>query len=168
MAQVAPVVRDLDTHHLFTTPANLKAWEARRLEVRQRILFSAGLFPMPEKTPLNAVVTGEFDGGDFLVQNIALESRPGFYLCGNLYKPKSGKGPFPAIVNPHGHWTNGRKEMQPDVEIAPPVPGKMGLGRGNLVAIGVNLARHGMVCFAYDAVGTTILRRQNTTNSRLT
>src|SRR5258708_34255892 len=42
--------------------------------------------------------------------------------------------------------------MQPDVSKADP-KGKMGDGRGNLVSIGVNLARQGFVVFAYDAVG---------------
>lgn len=144
--------RDLDTHHLFSPPDSLSAWETRRAELRRQVLFSAGLWPMPPKTALNPRVTGKVDAEDYTIENVALETRPGFFLCGNLYRPKGKKGPYPGIVNPHGHWIHGRLEMQPDVPKADP-NGKMGDGRGNLVAIGVNLARQGFVVFAYDAVG---------------
>jgi hypothetical protein len=144
--------RNLDTHHLFTPPVTKSAWEARKQELRRQILFSAGLWPMPEKTPLNPLVTGKVEGSDYTIENVAIETRPGFYLCGNLYRPKGKRGPFPAIANPHGHWSNGRLEMQADVPKADP-SGKMGEGRGNLVAIGVNLARQGFVVFAYDMAG---------------
>jgi hypothetical protein len=152
-AQAAPKPRDLDTHHLFTPPGSREAWEARKKELRQRILFSAGLWPMPKKTPLNPRVTGKIVMADYTVENVALETLPGFYLCGNLYRPKGRVGRTAAIVNPHGHWANGRLEMQPDVPIASPPPAAPADGRGNLVSIGVNLAKQGFVVFAYDAVG---------------
>jgi len=96
---------------------------------------------------------GVIDGPDFTVESVAIETRPGFFLCGSLYRPKGRTGPFPAIVNPHGHWTHGRLEQQPDVPPAAPPPAPPAPGRGDLVAIGVNLARQGYVVFAYDAVG---------------
>src|SRR5262249_51522124 len=143
--------RNLDTHHLFTPPSDKKVWTARAKALREQILFSSGLLPMPEKTPLNPRVTGKIDGPDYTIENVALETMPGFYLCGNLYRPKT-KGKHPGIANPHGHWANGRLEIQPDVERATK-DGKMGEGKGNLVSIGVNLARQGHVVFAYDMVG---------------
>jgi dienelactone hydrolase len=152
MTAAAETPRTLDTHHLFSPPVTKSAWEARKQELRHQILFSAGLWPMPEKTPLNPLFTGKIEGPDYIIENVAIETRPGFFLCGNLYRPTGKKGPFPAIANPHGHWSNGRLEMQPDVPKADP-NGKMGEGRGNLVAIGVNLARQGHVVFAYDMAG---------------
>lgn len=145
--------RDLDTHHLFQRPASRKAWEARREEVRRRILFSAGLWPMPEKTPLHPRVTGRTIGPDYVIENVAIETLPGFYLCGNVYLPRGKRGPFPGIVNPHGHWGAGRLTMEPDVPRADPPPAPPAPGKANLVAIGVSLARQGFVCFAYDMVG---------------
>ncbi len=149
----AAPVRDLNTHHCMVPPSSLAEWEARRVELRRRILVSAGLWPMPEKTPLAPRVTGRIEGDGFIVENVAIETLPGFWLCGNLYLPKGKRGPFPAIANPHGHWSNGRLEIQADVEKAPPPPGKMGEGRANLPAIGVDLAREGFIVFAYDMVG---------------
>lgn len=155
MASARPdeAARTLDTHHLFTPPATRQAWEARRKQLRTQVLFSAGLWPMPDKTPLHPLVTGRVEGPDYTIQNVAIETMPGFYLCGNLYEPKGKKGPFPGIVNPHGHWNNGRLEIEPDVPKAAPPPAKPAPGRANLVAIGVNLARQGFVVFAYDMVG---------------
>ncbi len=149
----APKPRDLNTRHLFQPPADRKTWEARRAELRRRILFSAGLWPMPEKTPLNPRITGRTIGPDYVIENVYIETVPGFYLCGNVYLPRGKKGPFPGIVNPHGHWAQGRVRMEPDVPKAAPPPAAPAPGRGNLVAIGVSLARQGFVCFAYDMVG---------------
>lgn len=146
-------VRDLNTHHLFSPPATRESWEARKKALREQILFSAGLWPMPAKTPLHPRVTGRIDGPDYTIENVAIETLPGFYMSGSLYRPKGKTGPFPGIANPHGHWANGRLEMQPDVPLAKPAPAKMGDGRGNLVSIGVNLARQGHIVFAYDCVG---------------
>ena len=145
--------RDLDSHHLFSTPSSRSAWEQRKKELRQQILFSAGLWPMPKKCALNPRVTGRIDAPDYTIENVAIETLPGFYLCGNLYKPKGRIGRVPGIVNPHGHWVNGRLEIEPDVPIAAPPPAPPAPGSGNLVSIGVNLARQGFVVFAYDAVG---------------
>jgi len=153
VAQTQQAVRDLNTHHIFVPPSSLASWKARREELRTRILVSAGLWPMPKKCPLRPRITGRIEGPDFIVENVAIETLPGFYLCGNLYRPKLGHGPFPGIVNPHGHWAHGRLEMEPDVPDAQPPPAPPAAGRANLVAIGVNLARQGHVVFAYDMSG---------------
>lgn len=148
-----PGARTLDTHHLFALPRSNSEWEKRREEIQRRILFGAGLLPMPERTPLNARVTGRYEGADFVVENVVLTTRPGFYLCGNLYRPKNGKGPFPAIVNPHGHWKDGRLHQEEDVPAPKSLAEKPAAGRANLTGIGVNLARRGFICFSYDMVG---------------
>jgi len=149
----ATATRDLDTHHLFTPPETRGAWEARAKELRSQILFAAGLDPLPEKTPLNPRVTGKVEGPDYIIKNVAIETYPGFFLCGNLYSPKGRVGPFPAVLHPHGHWAHGRLQMDADVPKAAPAPAEKGKGRGNLPAIGVNLARQGFVVFAWDMVG---------------
>ena len=105
--------------------------------LREHVLASAGLLPMPEKTPLAPVVFGEIAHEDYRVAKVYFESLPGFFVTGNLYRP-TGDGPFPAILSPHGHWTYGRLE---NTEIAS-VPGRA-----------INLARQGFVVFTYDAIG---------------
>ena len=144
--------RDLNTHHLFTAPATRAAWEARAKEIRERILFSCGLWPLPKKTPLRPKVTSTVELADITIENVALETFPGFWLCGSLYMPK-GAGPFPAIANMHGHWEEGRLQREADVPKAPPVPGARGAGKADLVNLAASLARQGFVVFAYDMLG---------------
>src|SRR5215472_14870658 len=67
--------RDLDTRHLFTPASSRKAWEERASAIRRQILFSAGLLPMPEKTPLHPRVTGRIEADDYTIENVALETR---------------------------------------------------------------------------------------------
>ncbi len=145
--------RDVDTHHLFTPPASQTQWKARRKELREQLMLHTGLWPEPKRTPLKPVVTGHIEGDGYTVESVAIETFPGFRLCGSLYRPRGRKGPFPAIANPHGHWPNGRLQVEPDVPKAPPAPGAQGQGKANLPAIGANLARQGFVVFAYDMVG---------------
>ena len=41
------------------------------------------------------------------VRNVSYQTRPGVYTTASIYIPQ-GEGPFPAVVNLHGHWTQGR------------------------------------------------------------
>jgi len=84
----------------------LRDWESRKAELRRCFLEQMGLTPMPKKTPLNPVYTQirKYDG--YTVENVGIETLPGVYLCGSLYKPAKGKGPFPAVLCTHGHASN--------------------------------------------------------------
>jgi hypothetical protein len=117
--------------------ASLPDWQRRASFLREHILASAGLVPMPEKGPLRAQILDERRHGDYSVSKVYFESLPGFYVTGNLYRP-AGAGPFPAILSPHGHWAYGRLENT-DVNSGP--------GRA------INLARQGFVVFTHDMIG---------------
>jgi hypothetical protein len=114
-----------------------EAWAPRAKYIREHILVSAGLMPMPERTPLRPVVFGDVTHADYIVSKVYFESLPGFFVTGNLYRP-TGTGPFPAILSPHGHWQYGRLE-------------NTALNSGPGRAIG--LARQGFVVFTHDMVG---------------
>lgn len=132
--------RDLpatDTHFQPKTYTSLAAWKARKADLRRQILFAAGLFPMPAKTPLNAQVFGRIERDGYTVEKVLLETMPGYYLGGNLYRP-AGEGPFPAIAQPHGHWSYGRLENQP---LSSPQ------------TLAANLAKLGFLVLSYDMVG---------------
>src|SRR5436189_1518527 len=117
--------------------ATADAWASRAQYLREHVLASAGLLPMPEKTPLEPVVFDTVTHSDYTVSKVYFESLPGFFVTGNLYRPV-GDGPFPAILSPHGHWTYGRLE---NTDLAS-VPGRA-----------INLARQGFVVFTYDMIG---------------
>ena len=63
---------------------------------------------MPERTPLNARVTGAFDRPGYRLEKVVYESQPGFHVSANLYIPTSGKPPFPGVLFQMGHTTNGK------------------------------------------------------------
>ena len=128
-----------NVHTVYTFPGYTKAeWIAKAAELREHILVSNGLTPMPEKTPLNAHVFGRVEREDYTVEKVYFEAYPGFFTTGNLYRPKGEKGPFPGIVSPHGHWGRGRLENSE----AGSVPGRC-----------INFAKQGYVIFSYDMVG---------------
>jgi dienelactone hydrolase len=129
-----------DTHLPLPEFTTLQAWEQRKAFLRNQILVSAGLSPMPEKTPLHAQIFGKIQEKDYTIEKVLIETLPGFYLGGNLYRPRNGKAKHPGILNPHGHWPYGRLENQP-------------LYSGP--SLGISLARQGYVAFAYDMVGYT-------------
>jgi hypothetical protein len=129
--------RTLEDRFVVRHPKSLEEWRTRAAWLREHILASAGLLPMPERNPLNASVFGERKHDDYTVSKVYFESLPGFLVTGNLYKPL-GDGPFPAIVSPHGHWDYGRLENSAVAS----VPGRA-----------INLARQGFVVFTYDMIG---------------
>src|SRR5918998_5929108 len=98
------------THYKMPVFATREEWQERAAFLRKQILASAGLLPMPEKRPLNAQVFGKLERDGYSVEKVLLETLPGFYLGGNLYRPLGRQGPFPGVVSPHGHWHYGRLE----------------------------------------------------------
>ncbi|MFB3890458.1 MAG: alpha/beta hydrolase family protein [Phycisphaerae bacterium] len=67
--------------------------------------------PMPERTPLNARVTGALDLPAFRIEKVIFESRPGFMVTANLYLPKAppGKGgKYPCVLGTCGHSEDGK------------------------------------------------------------
>jgi len=128
------------THMALPEFHSLEAWEKRKTYLREQILISAGLSPMPTKTPLHPQVFGRIQGSGYTIEKVLIETMPGFYLGGNLYRPLGSGTIHPGILNPQGHWPYGRLENQP-------------LYSGP--ALGISLARQGYVVFAYDMVGYT-------------
>ncbi len=148
--------KDLDGYFPFSPPASRAAWDERAQEVRKRLRVSLGLWPELPKTPLNAVIHGRIDKDDYTIEKVYFESVPGFFVSGNLYRPKGKTGRLPAVLNPHGHWANGR--FYDDAagikkEIIQGAERFEDSGRSPLQARCVQLARMGCVAFFYDMIG---------------
>jgi Acetyl xylan esterase (AXE1) len=131
-------IRHLDLTYTFPEHRTKEEWLARADHLRKQILFSAGLWPMPERHPLKPVIFGKVDRGDHTIEKVYFESLPGYYVTGNLYRPKNATGKLPGVLTPHGHWTYGRFENSP-----------LNSGPGRAA----NFARQGYVAFSYDMVG---------------
>jgi dienelactone hydrolase len=78
------------------------------------------------------------------VENIAFESVPGYFVCGNLYRPLNPKAPYPVILSTHGH---GGKIVKPeDFE-------KQGRFTETMQARGGTFARMGALVLSIEMVG---------------
>jgi cephalosporin-C deacetylase-like acetyl esterase len=100
--------------------------------VRERIAAAFG--PMPEKTPLNARITGTVERDEYKIENVIFESRPGFLVTANLYIPKSRQTKMPGVVGTCGHSANGKAAE-------------------TYQAFSQGLARQGYVVLIFDPIG---------------
>src|SRR4051812_17916964 len=141
----------------FVAPSNKEEWQKRAGYLREQVLVAAGLWPLPPKPELKAVIHGKIDRGDYTVEKVCFQSHPGFYVTGNLYRPKGKTGPFPGVLSPHGHWANGRFNETPQKGIDEAI--KSGVEKDPVAAKYIlqarcaNLAKLGCVVFHYDMVG---------------
>jgi dienelactone hydrolase len=150
-------LKDLDGEFPFTPPASKAAWDARTERVRRQILVSQGLWPMPTKTDLNPVLHGRVDRGDYTVEKVYFESAPGFYVTGNLYRPKNVTGKAPGVLFAHGHWTDARLSEASDAELFGEIASGQERfvegGRSRFQSMCVQLARMGCVVWQWDMLG---------------
>jgi len=148
-------LKDLNGHFPFKVPATLEAWKKRKAELQMQVQVATGLYPMPARTPLNAVIHGKVKRPGFTAQKVYFESVPGFYVTGILFRPEGEKGKLPAILCPHGH--GGRLQMHSEAKVLDEI--KIGAekfkesGRMPKVARAVTLARLGNVVLLFDMIG---------------
>ena len=89
--------------------------------------------PWPEKTPLNAEVTGTIECDGYRIEKVVYQSRPSHRVTANLYVPTKGKPPYRAVLVACGHAGNAKAyaSYQP---------------------AGILLARNGFVALVYDPI----------------
>ena len=124
-------------HHAFAKTYHNKAtWQKRAATIKAGILQGAELTHMPAKTQQHVIVTDRITSVGYTVENVAIETLPGYYLTGNLYIPEDTSKPTAAILSPHGHFYKPDGRFQPDEQ-----------------KLCATLARMGATVFAYDMVG---------------
>ncbi len=106
--------------------------EARNAFVREKFLQMLRGFP--RRNPLNAVTLKVIEREGYRVENVMFQSRPDFWVTGNLYVPTSGRAPFPGIISPCGHYPLAR--MIPQYQ-----------------SVYLNLVKSGFVVLGYDPIG---------------
>ena len=150
-------LKTLNGYFPFSPCASPEAWAKRSERVRRQMLVATGMWPMPTKTPANAVIHGKVDRGEYTVEKVYLESFPGHFVTGNLYRPKGRTGPGPGVLCPHGHWANGRFYDAGEKALADQIAAGAEKfdpsGRYPLQARCAKLARMGSTVFHYDMVG---------------
>ena len=150
-------LKNLDGEFLFTPITSPEAWKARSVDLRRQLQVALGLWPMPEATPLNAVVHGLVKRDGYTVEKVYFESLPGHFVTGSLYRPAGRQGRVPAVLLPHGHWQDARFYETPDAEFKHQlVTGAERFdtsGRFPLQAAPAQLARMGAIAFLFDLEG---------------
>jgi len=141
----------------FVPAQSRQQWQHRAEYIRRVMRVSLGLWPMPTVSPLNPVIHGLIDQGDYTIEKVYFESVPGFYVTGNLYRPKGKEGRLPAVLSPHGHFPGGRFQDE-GIEtvrrkIAQGAEQFEDGGRSFMQSRCVQLARMGCVVFHYDMIG---------------
>lgn len=148
--------KDLNGYFPFEVPESKAAWEQRQNELKHRVQVAVGLYPMPEKTPLNAVIHSPVQRDGFQVEKVYFESLPGHFVSGLLFRPE---GPSdqkrPAVLSPHGHGGRmqdyGAANMDKLIESGAEL--HRDSGRFPKLARCAQLARMGCVVFIFDMLG---------------
>lgn len=99
-----------------------------------RAWFRESLGPWPERSPLNAEITGTIEGAGVKVEKVLFESRPGHHVTAALYLPTDIPPPWPGVIVPCGHSANGKAAE-------------------TYQRVSVLLARSGMAALCYDPIG---------------
>ncbi len=116
--------------------SDVGTWESRARQIKRGIMDGMQLNKMPAiANDFKTIISKSKEMNGYVVENIAIESFPGFYITGNLYRPAKKQRKYAAILMPHGHGVD--KRFTKDVQ--------------NGCA---TLARMGAIVFTYDMVGT--------------
>lgn len=120
---------------------NKAEWEKRRETIKKGIITGAELDLIPKEfrtNNFNPIIHSKRILDGYTVENIAIETIPGYYVTGNLYKPARLKDKNPAILCPHGHFNK---------------PENYGRFREGMQLRCASFARMGAFVFTYDMNG---------------
>ena len=124
----AAIDRRREAFEKIKTVEDARAWQAAR---KQFFIEQIGGVPSPARPA--SQVTGTIDGGDYTVEKVIYESRPGHHVTAVLYLPKS-KAPHPAVIICCGHSYGGKSAD--------------GYQRA-----GILMAKHGVAALCFDPIG---------------
>lgn len=114
---------------------NSKAsWERRKDSMISCIVSTLGLGKLPKKLVSAPLLTTLRTYAGYTVQNFSLETLPGVFINGSIYRPLKFTGKLPVVFHPDGHFSRGRYREDCQYRAA-------------------SLARMGVVGVTYDLFG---------------
>ena len=125
-----------EASHFFAqhnVPANAEEWLKKKTVIKSEILRQIGIWRDPD-LDFEAKETGQLACDGYSIKKVFFQTLSQVYITANLYSP-DGEGPFPAIINFHGHILDGK--LHSSVQ-----------ERAHL------LAQYGFVCLNVDAFGS--------------
>jgi cephalosporin-C deacetylase-like acetyl esterase len=90
-------------------PANRKAWEARRLKLRDAMFTAMGPFP-DNPCPLRPKIIDVLKRPGYQIEKLIFQSRPDLWVTATAYVPVPARGKVPAVLAVHGHWAGARRD----------------------------------------------------------
>jgi predicted neuraminidase/sugar phosphate isomerase/epimerase len=90
------------------------AWEQRKARLRQDLYKALELSPLPPAPASKPILTPIRKMDGYTIQNISIETLPGLYVSGSIYRPEKIRGKIPVILCPDGHFDHGR--YRPDCQ----------------------------------------------------
>ena len=120
--------------YLVSLYTSTEALEARGAQIRKDARRLMGMDELlKQRVELKPILSKVRKFKGYTVQNFAIETLPGLYVCGSIYAPTT-KGPHPVIVCPNGHFGDGRYRKDQQQRMA-------------------TLARMGAICADFDLFG---------------
>ena len=125
---------DADADEIWAKVKTVEEFDSIRSEMRRKMLRRIG--EMPERTPLNAKITGVVRRNGYRIEKILFESRPGMLVTGNLYLPDETRfpAPHPAAIEVCGHSRAGKNSPK-------------------YQRMAILLAKNGVAAFVVDPLG---------------
>lgn len=125
---------DVDADEIWAKVKTVEEFDSLRSKMRRKMLRRIG--EMPERTPLNAKITGIVQRNGYRIEKILFESRPGMLVTGNLYLPdeKRFPAPHPATIEVCGHSRAGKNSPK-------------------YQRMAILLAKNGVAAFVVDPLG---------------
>ncbi|NND98734.1 MAG: acetylxylan esterase, partial [Pirellulaceae bacterium] len=153
-------LKTLNDHFPFQVPDNPAQWHARADRLKQRVLIANGLWPMPEKTPLQSVIHSKVTRPGFTVERVYFQSLPGHYVTGLLFRPADDANDDPnilrpGVLSPHGHGGRQQRHSHEEMKKQLAIGGEHFVGSGSMPKLArcAQLARMGCVTFIFDMLG---------------
>lgn len=84
------------------------SWEKRKAELKACLPEALGLTSIPARPDSPVILTPKRKYKGYTVENFAMETLPGIYVCGSIYRPSKIKDKIPVMLNPNGHFGQGR------------------------------------------------------------
>ena len=131
---------------LMEAYSTLEEWNARRTELKTCLYNTLGVAPLRDKLVLNMTITGKRRMEGYTVENFALETLPGIYTTGSIYRPiRTRRGEkIPFILNPNGHFGAGRYAEEIQLRCAM-------FARMGAIAVNIDLFGYGESQLAFTA-----------------
>jgi hypothetical protein len=120
--------------------SDAQGWQQRAAQIHNHLAKTLNLAEKPWSGPVAATRHSRREMDGYSVENVQLETMPGFFVGANLYTPLDREGPFPVVLAPHGH-----KRADDS--------GAEGRFQPNYQKLCGTLARAGAVVLTWDMVG---------------